>query len=52
MIAPAPDFLMNVDTVEKAKAITDEMEFVKQGVVTYEFYPVGHEAPRLSPSAI
>jgi hypothetical protein len=42
---PGTVFLMNVDTVEKAKTITDSMELVKQGVVTYEFYPVGPMKP-------
>lgn len=42
---PGTVFIINVDSVEKAKAITDGMEMVKQGVIAYEFYPVGPMKP-------
>ena len=36
---------MNVDPVEKAKSMIDSRELVKQGVVTYDFYPAGPMKP-------
>jgi hypothetical protein len=42
---PGPVFLMNVDSVEKAKAVIDEMPIVKAGFAAYEFIPVGPLAP-------
>ena len=42
---PGPVFLMNVDTIEQAKAVTDEMPLVKAGFAAYEFIPVGPLAP-------
>jgi hypothetical protein len=42
---PGPIFLMNVDTVEKARAVIDEMPLVKAGLAAYEFIPVGPLAP-------
>ncbi len=40
-----PVFLMNVETVEAAKAVTDEMPIVAEGFAAYEFIPVGPLAP-------
>jgi hypothetical protein len=42
---PGPVFLMNVESVEKAKAVTDEMPIVKAGFAAYEFIPIGPLAP-------
>jgi hypothetical protein len=42
---PGVFFLMNVDSVEKAKAITDEMPLVTGGFAKYEFFPVGPLKP-------
>jgi hypothetical protein len=42
---PGPVFLMNVDSVEQAKAVTDAMPLVKEGYAAYEFIPVGPLAP-------
>ncbi len=42
---PGPVFLMNVDSVEQAKAVTDAMPIVKAGFASYEFIPVGPLAP-------
>jgi len=42
---PGPVFLMNVETVEQAKAVTDAMPIVKEGYAAYEFIPVGPLAP-------
>lgn len=35
-----PIFLMNVDTVEKAKAILNTLPLVAENLMTYEFLPV------------
>lgn len=35
-----PIFLMNVDTVEKAKAILSTLPLVAESLMTYEFLPV------------
>jgi hypothetical protein len=40
-----PVFLMNVETVEAAKAVTDQMPIVTEGFAAYEFIPVGPLAP-------
>jgi hypothetical protein len=42
---PGPVFLMNVESVDAAKAIIDEMPIVKGGFAAYEFIPVGPLAP-------
>jgi hypothetical protein len=42
---PGPVFLMNVDSIEKAKAVIGEMPLVKAGFAAYEFIPVGPLAP-------
>jgi hypothetical protein len=42
---PGPIFLMNVETVEDAKAITDQMPIVVEGYAAYEFFPVGPLKP-------
>lgn len=42
---PGTFFLMNVDSVEKAKAITEEMPLVIGGFLKYEFFPVGPLKP-------
>jgi hypothetical protein len=42
---PGPIFLMNVESVEQAKAVTDAMPIVKAGYAAYEFIPVGPLAP-------
>jgi hypothetical protein len=42
---PGVIFLMNVGTVEEAKAVTDAMPLVIEGVATYEFQPVGPLKP-------
>lgn len=42
---PGPVLLMNVDSIEKAKAITEHMPIVQAGFAAYEFIPVGPLAP-------
>lgn len=42
---PGTVFIMNVDSVEHAKKLTDDMEFVKRGVIQYELIPVGPMKP-------
>ncbi|MCB8882796.1 hypothetical protein ACELLULO517_21300 [Acidisoma cellulosilytica] len=42
---PGPIFLMNAETVEQAKATTDQMPLVIAGYATYTFIPVGPLAP-------
>jgi hypothetical protein len=48
-----PIFLMNTESVEKAKADVDHMPLVAAGLATYQFWPVGPLAPlgRLIPKA-
>ena len=43
--APGVIFLMNVDTVEQAKATIEELPLVTGGYATYEFMQVGPLAP-------
>jgi hypothetical protein len=40
-----PIFLMNVDSVEQAKATLDTLPLVADGLMTYELMPVGPLAP-------
>lgn len=40
-----PIFLMNVDSVEQAKATLDGLPLVADGLMTYELLPVGPLAP-------
>ncbi|MGF6770220.1 hypothetical protein P3T18_002699 [Paraburkholderia sp. GAS199] len=40
-----PIFLMNVESVEQAKATLDALPLVADGLMTYEFLPVGPLAP-------
>jgi hypothetical protein len=40
-----PIFLMNVESVEQAKATLDTLPLVADGLMTYELMPVGPLAP-------
>jgi hypothetical protein len=40
-----PIFLMNVESVEQAKATLDTLPLVADGLMTYELLPVGPLAP-------
>ena len=40
-----PNFLMDVDSVEQAKATLDALPLVADGLMTYELLPVGPLAP-------
>ncbi|GGG67055.1 hypothetical protein [Edaphobacter dinghuensis] len=40
-----PVFLMDVDSVEEARAIVDDMPLVIDGLAKYQFWPVGPLAP-------
>jgi hypothetical protein len=40
-----PIFLMNVESVEEAKAAVDHMPLVVAGCASYQFWPVGPLAP-------
>ncbi|WP_233833766.1 hypothetical protein [Paraburkholderia sp. ZP32-5] len=40
-----PIFLMNVESVEQAKATLNALPLVADGLMTYEFLPVGPLAP-------
>lgn len=40
-----PIFLMNVDSVEQAKATLDTLPLVAAGIITYELMPVGPLMP-------
>lgn len=42
---PGPIFLMEVDSIDEAKAIIDAMPIMVEGVAAYEFIPVGPLAP-------
>lgn len=42
---PGVVFLMNVESVEKARAVVEEMPLVAGGFVQYELMPVGPLAP-------
>ncbi len=42
---PGVVFLMNAESVEEAKAVTDRMPLVAEGYATYEFQPVGPLKP-------
>ena len=42
---PGVVFLMNVDSIESAKAITDKMPLVEAGLLQYEYLPVGPLKP-------
>ncbi|WP_019832378.1 hypothetical protein [Sphingomonas sp. PR090111-T3T-6A] len=42
---PGPVFLMEVESVEAAKAVIDAMPIMIEGVAEYEFVPVGPLAP-------
>ena len=43
---PGVIFLMNVDTVEQAKATIEALPLVTEGIAQYEFMQVGPLAPR------
>lgn len=40
-----PIFLMNVESIDQAKTILDELPLVADGLMTYELLPVGPLAP-------
>jgi hypothetical protein len=40
-----PIFLMNVESVEQAKATLDKLPLVADGLMSYEYLPVGPLAP-------
>ncbi len=40
-LTPGMVFFVNADTEEEARAICDELVFSKEGVATYELFPVG-----------
>jgi hypothetical protein len=42
---PGPVFLMNVESIEQAKATIAEMPIVGAGFAAYEYIPVGPLAP-------
>lgn len=42
---PGTFFLMSVESIDEAKAITGDMPLVTAGFITYEFFPVGPLAP-------
>jgi len=42
---PGVVFLMNVDSIENAKAITDKMPLVEAGVLQYEYQQLGPLKP-------
>jgi hypothetical protein len=42
---PGPIFLLEVDSIEEAKATINAMPIVAEGVAAYEFIPVGPLAP-------
>ena len=42
---PGVVFLMNVDSIEKAKTITDKMPLVEAGLLQDEYLPVGPLKP-------
>jgi hypothetical protein len=42
---PGPVFVMNVESVEQAKALVDKMPIVTAGFAEYQFIPVGPLAP-------
>jgi hypothetical protein len=42
---PGPIFLMNVESVDKAKEIVGQMPIVAGGYAEYQFIPVGPLAP-------
>lgn len=43
--SPGPIFLMEVGSIEEAKAAVDAMPIVVAGVASYDFIPVGPLAP-------
>jgi len=49
---PGPIFLMEVESIDAAKAVIDKMPIVVEGIAAYEFIPVGPLAPlgRLIPA--
>lgn len=42
---PGPVFLMDVETIEEAKAIIDEMPLMIEGVAAYEYMQLGPLKP-------
>lgn len=42
---PGVVFLMNVESVDEAKAATDALPLVSEGIAEYEFMPLGPLAP-------
>ncbi|WP_068085177.1 hypothetical protein [Novosphingobium rosa] len=42
---PGPIFLMNVESVEAAKAIIEQMPIVAEGYAAYDYIPVGPLMP-------
>lgn len=42
---PGVVFLMNVESVDEAKATTDALPLVSEGIAEYEFMPLGPLAP-------
>jgi hypothetical protein len=42
---PGPIFLMEVDSIDQAKATINAMPIVAEGIAEYEFIPVGPLAP-------
>ncbi len=42
---PGPIFLMEVDSIEAAKAVVDQMPIVVGGFAAYDYIPVGPLAP-------
>lgn len=42
---PGPIFLMEVDSIDEARAVIDRMPIVTEGIAAYDFIPVGPLAP-------
>jgi hypothetical protein len=42
---PGPVFLLNVESIDQAKATVDAMPLMLEGRATYQFVPVGPLAP-------
>jgi hypothetical protein len=42
---PGPIFLMEVESIDEAKAVIGRMPIVTEGIAAYEFIPVGPLAP-------
>jgi hypothetical protein len=42
---PGPVFLMEVESLDEAKAVIDAMPIMVEGIAAYEFIPVGPLAP-------